>query len=159
VSAPPSPTLSTSPNQQDIDGAQPSCSEVDDLPSVAASLLGEETLPKQMARRQDMDPTGSKDLPGTTLDVSSDNVLQSSSTSAESSKTVESKRDKRRARRQAKNEAVPNNDEHLKCNVCSQGFPSKTKLFTHIMDSRHAMAVAEDSYSENQKEKGKKKRR
>jgi len=119
VSAPPSPTvsnISTSPNQPDVDEAQPSRSEAEDLPSVATSLLDEETLPKRRRktpRRQNMDATGSKDLPDMTLNFSNDSVLQSKSTVAGSSSTVESKRDKRRARQQAKKEAEPNNDEHL----------------------------------------------
>jgi hypothetical protein len=87
---------------------------VENLPHVAASLVDEETLPKRRrktARRQNMDATGS--LPGTTPDVSNDNLLHSTSTTVEPSEIVEiSKRDKRRARQQAKKEAEANNDEH-----------------------------------------------
>ena len=120
VSVSPSLILSdslTPPNHQNIHDPQPSRSGVEDFHSVAASLFSEETLPKRRrktAKDQTMDATGSKDLPSMTPDVSNDNVLQPTSTTAESSKTVElSKRDKRRARQQAKKEAEANNDEHL----------------------------------------------
>ncbi|KJA23016.1 hypothetical protein HYPSUDRAFT_66731 [Hypholoma sublateritium FD-334 SS-4] len=81
---------------------------------------------------------------------------------AESNDAVEpSKRDKRRARQAKKEAAAASGDVSHKCNVCSQTFPSKTKLFSHITDSGHALAVAEDSDdgSRPQKSKGKKKRR
>ncbi|KAF8150557.1 DnaJ domain-containing protein [Crassisporium funariophilum] len=69
-----------------------------------------------------------------------------------------SKRDKRRARQQAKQQAesASNVDSQHQCNVCKQGFPSKTKLFSHISETGHALAVDDD---ETMQRKGKKKRR
>ncbi|KIM39703.1 hypothetical protein M413DRAFT_74483 [Hebeloma cylindrosporum] len=159
--ASPSPTISNSSappsqSQQDVHDVQSSGSGME------ASSLGPtsdvETLPKRRrktAKRQNMD-AGSKDLPNTASDVSEVTSLLSTATAADSPETVEiSKRDKRRARQQAKKGAEANSDGSLRCNVCSQGFPSKTKLFNHIKGTGHAMGVAEDE----PKESGKKKRR
>ncbi|KAF8199497.1 hypothetical protein BJ912DRAFT_844738 [Pholiota molesta] len=72
-----------------------------------------------------------------------------------------SKRDKRRARQAKKAEAAASGSSPLhKCNACSQAFPSKTKLFSHLSETGHALALSADEDSpRSQKEKGKKKRR
>ncbi|KAF9474678.1 DnaJ-domain-containing protein [Pholiota conissans] len=69
-----------------------------------------------------------------------------------------SKRDKRRARQAKKAEVATAQS----CNVCSQSFPSKTKLFSHLSETGHASAVVvsgDEDGPRSQKEKGKKKRR
>jgi DnaJ family protein A protein 5 len=185
VAVSPSPTpsnLSTPPSQQGVYDFQ--SSGLEDPAAVGPTSDDEGILPKRRrktAKRQNTDGPGSKDLLSTTPAVSNDDSLQSTATTAGSSETVEtSKRDKRRARQQAKKGAETNNDGYLvsyctfvtfyqplltfnlytcqRCNVCSQGFASKTKLFNHIKGTGHAMDVAEDNRSEP-KESGKKKRR
>lgn len=70
------------------------------------------------------------------------------------------KREKRRARQAKKAEAgeMPGN-EH-RCNVCRQVFGSKTKLFAHIKESGHALAVpVNDNGGRNDGRKGKRGKR
>ena len=116
---PPSPTLSnlsTLPSQQDIYDFQSSCSGMED-PSSISPVSDDDISPnrsRKTAKCQNTDGTESKDLLSKTPDVSSDNVLESTAITAESSETVEiSKRDKRRARQQAKKKAETNKNEHL----------------------------------------------
>lgn len=56
-----------------------------------------------------------------------------------------SKRDKRRAREAAKKakeeEAKGNPSTQETCNICKESFTSRTKLFAHIKESGHALAV------------------
>jgi DnaJ family protein A protein 5 len=46
-----------------------------------------------------------------------------------------------------------------RCNVCRQLFSSKTKLFTHIKDAGHALAVPVDDDGGGLKNDGKKGKR
>ena len=106
--------LSTPPSQQGIYDFQSSKRE-DPAAVGPTSDDDDETLPKRRrktTKRQNADRTGSKDFK--TPDVSNDNSLQSTVTTVEASETVEiSKRDKRRARQQAKKGAETNSDEYL----------------------------------------------
>ncbi|KAH9481539.1 DnaJ-like protein subfamily C member 21 [Psilocybe cubensis] len=68
-----------------------------------------------------------------------------------------SKKEKRRAKQQAKQEG-PKSDNVLACNECGETFPSKTKLFNHIAEFGHASAVAVDD-QKTKGGKGKKQRR
>ncbi|KAF7424333.1 hypothetical protein PC9H_009640 [Pleurotus ostreatus] len=68
----------------------------------------------------------------------------------ETHETVPTKRDKRRARQAKRAEAqkgeAPNPTDaqvQHRCNICKSGFPSKTKLFSHIKASGHAAATPE----------------
>ncbi|KAF8339696.1 DnaJ domain-containing protein [Cantharellus anzutake] len=66
-------------------------------------------------------------------------------TTAQAPKEELSKRDKRRAREAAKKlreaeDAKKPDIEH--CNVCGEDFPSRTKLFSHINQTGHALAKA-----------------
>ncbi|KAF5327698.1 hypothetical protein D9619_004517 [Psilocybe cf. subviscida] len=70
-----------------------------------------------------------------------------------------SKRDKRRARQAKKAEEVLTADTSFKCNVCSEVYSSKTKLFNHITESGHALAPNNDNARKEKAEKGKKKKR
>ncbi|KDR76404.1 hypothetical protein GALMADRAFT_121467 [Galerina marginata CBS 339.88] len=69
-----------------------------------------------------------------------------------------SKKDKRRAKQQAKQSQsqTPKSDNPLVCNVCSESFPSRTKLFSHITETGHASAVPGNDDSKTQAGKGKK---
>jgi len=116
----PSPTLSnlsTLPSQQDIYDVQSSSSGLED-PSSIGPVSDDGDIPpnrnRKTAKPQNTDGTESKDLLSTTPDVSSDNRLEPTAITAELSETLEiSKRDKRRARQQAKKKAETNNNEHL----------------------------------------------
>jgi len=111
----PSPTpsdTSTPPGQQSVYNFQ--SSGMEDPAAVDPTSDDEDTPPKRRrktAKGQNTNGPGSKDLLSTTPDVSNDDGLQSTATTAGSSETVEiSKRDKRRARQQAKKGAETNND-------------------------------------------------
>ncbi|KIJ51106.1 hypothetical protein M422DRAFT_158783 [Sphaerobolus stellatus SS14] len=62
-----------------------------------------------------------------------------------------SKKEKRRAREAAK-KAEAEISKILKCNVCDDTFESKTRLFTHIRETGHALA--EEANSSNKSRKG-----
>ncbi|KAG5731586.1 DnaJ like protein subfamily C member, partial [Termitomyces sp. T112] len=55
--------------------------------------------------------------------------------------TEPSKRDQRRARQAKKAEAGEGRHSQIQCNVCQQRFPSRTKLFSHVKESGHALAT------------------
>jgi DnaJ family protein A protein 5 len=46
--------------------------------------------------------------------------------------------------------------QDLKCNVCSESFPTRNKLFGHIKQTGHALRV-EDTSIDNKGKKNKKK--
>ncbi|KAL1745730.1 hypothetical protein HDZ31DRAFT_35786 [Schizophyllum fasciatum] len=66
------------------------------------------------------------------------------------------KRDQRRAKQAKKAEAEAAGETLVKCNVCNEPFPSKTKLFAHIQSTGHAAATAGNSKSADGGGKGKK---
>ncbi|KAL4242766.1 Multifunctional chaperone and stress response protein [Abortiporus biennis] len=82
-----------------------------------------------------------------------------SAAAAESSKPELSKREKRRAKEAAKKaQSTSAFTEHnkLSCNVCSTQFDSRTKLFSHIKETGHALAEPERGVGKKgKKEKGK----
>ncbi|KAH7928282.1 DnaJ-domain-containing protein [Leucogyrophana mollusca] len=66
-----------------------------------------------------------------------------------------SKREKRKLREAKKAQTSAKNDpQALICNVCSEPFDSRTKLFTHIKETGHALAEREDD--SHKRVKGKK---
>ncbi|PPQ91000.1 hypothetical protein CVT25_013925 [Psilocybe cyanescens] len=69
-----------------------------------------------------------------------------------------SKKEKRRAKQQAKQSETPKADNSLICNECRETFPSKTKLFNHLTEFGHAFAVVADG-QKVKGGKGKKQRR
>ncbi|RDB30998.1 DnaJ subfamily C member 21 [Hypsizygus marmoreus] len=72
-----------------------------------------------------------------------------------------SKREKRLARQAKKAEAGETADTQHQCNVCRQHFPSKTKLFAHIKETGHALAVpvGVDGREESRNKKGRRAKR
>ncbi|EIN04978.1 hypothetical protein PUNSTDRAFT_138163 [Punctularia strigosozonata HHB-11173 SS5] len=67
-----------------------------------------------------------------------------------------SKREKRRAReaaKKAKEEEEGGPDQAVKCNVCREEFPSKTKLFAHVRETGHAAAAPLNGRSQKGKSK------
>jgi len=75
--------------------------------------------------------------------------IPTSEPSTQSTVSKESKRDKRKDREAKKNEGEISH----RCNVCSQLFDSKTKLFGHIRQTGHALASPIDGKSQ-QRRKG-----
>ena len=72
---------------------------------------------------------------GTTLPKSNEN---------DDGKPELSKREKRRAReaaKKAKQEETEDGPTQERCNVCKEEFTSRTKLFTHIKETGHALAA------------------
>ncbi|KXN85869.1 hypothetical protein AN958_10767 [Leucoagaricus sp. SymC.cos] len=70
-----------------------------------------------------------------------------------------SKRDKRKARQAKKAEAAAVASK-IRCNVCDASFTSKTKLFSHINETGHALAAPEawsQKNTQKSRQKGKKK--
>ncbi|KAL4268275.1 DnaJ-domain-containing protein [Pleurotus pulmonarius] len=100
--------------------------------------MADEIYPEQVA----LPDEASTQDPATSLDENTDTPVN------EKEETVPSKRDKRRARQAKKAEAqkgeAQNPTVQHQCNICKTGFPSKTKLFSHIKASGHAAATPEE---------------
>ncbi|KAG6816205.1 hypothetical protein H0H87_007754 [Tephrocybe sp. NHM501043] len=91
-------------------------------------------------------------------------VPEGGATEEESSLTIgaePSKRDRRRARQAKKAEAEEGRQKLLQCNVCQQPFTSKTKLFSHISETGHALAAPGvlDGEESGRSKKGRKSKR
>ncbi|KAF9448619.1 DnaJ-domain-containing protein [Macrolepiota fuliginosa MF-IS2] len=70
-----------------------------------------------------------------------------------------SKRDKRRVKQAKKTESTASKEAclpQIRCNVCNENFESKTKLFSHINETGHALA-APAMGAQKPRQKGKKK--
>jgi DnaJ family protein A protein 5 len=61
-----------------------------------------------------------------------------------SSKPELSKREKRKLREAKKAANVVKAEHIMVCNVCKSPFESRTKLFTHIRETGHALAESEE---------------
>ncbi|BGP03892.1 J protein JJJ1 [Rhodotorula toruloides] len=67
-----------------------------------------------------------------------------------------SKKDKRRAKETAKKGGGKGTADDIRCNVCSESFASRSKLFQHINDTGHALADSSaGAGSSSKKKKGK----
>ncbi|KAJ3565153.1 hypothetical protein NP233_g7826 [Leucocoprinus birnbaumii] len=66
-----------------------------------------------------------------------------------------SKRDKRRAKQAKKAEAAATASKDIRCNVCAEVFTSKTKLFSHVKETGHALAEPAPA-PQKSRQKGKK---
>ncbi|KAF9267646.1 DnaJ-domain-containing protein [Marasmius fiardii PR-910] len=87
-------------------------------------------------------PTKSLDHDAAEAEIQTEHVSDEPvAESAAKPKSELTKREIRRARQAKKNEANEKAEKaKLRCNVCSEVFSSKTKLFQHIQDEGHALA-------------------
>ncbi len=136
-------------------GESPSLGTVDSVLEEPRMVpMAEEIYPEQVA----LPDEASTQDPAMSLDENTDTPVN------ERGETVPTKRDKRRARQAKKAEAqkgeaqnptviLLNRREYPsllfpkvqhRCNICKTGFPSKTKLFSHIKVSGHAAATPEE---------------
>ncbi|TFK50070.1 DnaJ-domain-containing protein [Heliocybe sulcata] len=110
------------------------------------------------AEADSSDHAGGEDL-GDDLVSSSQPV--SKNTASEGGSQELSKREKRRAREAAKAQRAKDAHNLHTCNMCKGEFDSKTKLFNHVRDTGHALAVPATNKTDRgaQAKKGKKGRR
>ncbi|KAF9523541.1 DnaJ domain-containing protein [Crepidotus variabilis] len=128
------------PGEEDEDGAAPSIPPLSDSESEETHL---KTVPNKRKNRKkskgvyEEDPEAGEEQ--------STSLVETPTISESGGPSQPSKREKRRAREAKKAEAQKNVSKELRCNVCSETFVSKTKLFAHIGESGHAAVSGEGS--------------